>query len=106
METEEIIGRLSQAVRPDYQWPEIPAGWQLEFILYPDGELDMDLLHLVSARFWSEDNGFLDMPVMKSGKVITVTDLKAAGVPLMTTFGHTVVSDVPKKPHLATVEEK
>lgn len=104
MDTNEIVNRLKPMINSGYKWPEVPSGWQLEFIAYPGGELDMDLLHPVSARFWSEDNDFLDMPIMGDGHTISVADLKAAGVPFMTTFGTAAVSDAPKGPHLKAIE--
>ena len=30
--------------------------------MYPGGSFDLDLLHPVSCRFWSEDNGFFAVP--------------------------------------------
>lgn len=44
-------------------WPTPPdASWRLVVCFYPDGELDLDFVHHVSRRFWSEDNGFLPLP--------------------------------------------
>lgn len=43
-------------------WPEKLPGWDLVVCRYPDGELDIDLVHPISRRFWSEDNDFLPMP--------------------------------------------
>ncbi|MDI4652658.1 MULTISPECIES: hypothetical protein [Pseudoalteromonas] len=63
----------------------------------------MDLLHPVSGVFWSEDNGYFELPIMKNGKYITATVLKDAGIPFMTTFGHVVVSEKKKSPHLKSV---
>ena len=105
MDSEEIIKRLSEVVTHDYVWPEVPAGWELTFIFYPDGFLDMDLLHPVSGRFWSEDNEFLNIPVKCCGQKITVGDLQRVGVPFMTTFGSAVVSDSIVKSHLSIVDQ-
>ena len=52
MSNEEIIARLSEVVSLDYKWPDIPKGWQLVFIVYPDRSVEMDLLHIVSCQFW------------------------------------------------------
>lgn len=37
LNVEIVAERLKEFVSPDYQWPVISAGWQLEFIVYPDG---------------------------------------------------------------------
>lgn len=49
---------------PDgYRWPSPPdASWELVVCVYPDGCCDLDLLHPVSRRFWSEDNGLFHLP--------------------------------------------
>lgn len=99
----EVKEKLASVVSDGYEWPEIPQGWQIEFIVYPDGEVNMDFLHPVSCVFWSEDNGHLELPVMNNGEFITATVLKNAGIPFMTTFGHAVVSDEPKPAHLKSV---
>ncbi|MEJ6534131.1 hypothetical protein [Pseudoalteromonas lipolytica] len=99
----EVKQKLASVVSESFVWPEIPKGWQLEFIVYPDGEVNMDLLHPVSGMFWSEDNGHFELPIMKNGKFITATALKDAGIPFMTTFGHAVVSEKPQPPHLKSV---
>jgi hypothetical protein len=103
MELAEVIRRLHGVVKPDFVWPEIPAGWQLEFLAFSNTEVDMDLLHPVSARFWSEDNGHFAPPVMLNGSNITATALKAAGVPFMTPCGTVAFIDKPKQPHLVVV---
>ena len=99
----EVKEKLASVVSESFEWPEIPKGWQLEFIVYPDGEVNMDLLHPVSGVFWSEDNGRFELPIMKNGKFITATILKGAGISFMTTFGHAAVSEKPKSPHLKSV---
>ncbi|MGU3796272.1 hypothetical protein [Vibrio diabolicus] len=45
---ESVSQRLKDVVSPDYAWPEMPTGWQLEFIVYPHGEVNMDFLHPVT----------------------------------------------------------
>lgn len=56
-------GRRSRVVATDYVWPEPPdAAWKLVVCCYPDGEFDLDFVHPISRRFWSEDNGFLALP--------------------------------------------
>lgn len=49
-------------VPADARWPEKLPGWDLVICRYPNGALDMDLVHPVSRRFWSEDNHFLPIP--------------------------------------------
>jgi hypothetical protein len=101
----EIVSeRLKEFISPDYQWPVMPVGWQLEFIVYPDGEVDMDFCHSVSRAFWSESNNFLELPKMMDGSVISVDVLKNAGIPFMTTFGQAKESDLPIESHLNLVK--
>jgi len=95
--------RLAAFVSPDYRWPAMLPGWQLEFIAYPDGGILMDLLHPVSGVFWSDENGFLEQLAKSDGTPITVHELIAGGVPFMTTFGTAQVSDIPREPHLKVV---
>lgn len=46
-----------------YQWPVPPdPSWSLVVCVYPDGECELDMVHEVSRRFWSEDNGFIQLP--------------------------------------------
>jgi hypothetical protein len=48
-------------VPPDFEWPSPPdASWSMVVCCYPDGGIELDFVHPVSRRFWSEDNGFLD----------------------------------------------
>lgn len=56
-------GYRERKAAPDYEWPLPPdPSWILVICAYPDGVCDLDFLHPVSGRFWSEDNGFLDLP--------------------------------------------
>lgn len=61
-------GKCGEGVRPrrvpdGFQWPTPPdASWELIVCFYPDGKFDLDLLHPVSCRFWSEDNDFFAVP--------------------------------------------
>jgi hypothetical protein len=100
---EEVVKRLKGIVHPDFSWPEVPAGWQLEFIAHTNEDVDMDLLHPVSASFWSDDNDYLDPPIMLNGKNITASALQKAGVPFMTSFGIAATSVKPLEPHLTLV---
>ncbi|MFY2597168.1 hypothetical protein ACOTHJ_12970 [Achromobacter xylosoxidans] len=56
-------GLRTPAVAEGYVWPEPPdAAWALLVCAYPDGECDLDMVHPVSRRFWSEDNDFFEPP--------------------------------------------
>ncbi|HJV75075.1 MAG TPA: hypothetical protein VJ654_12695 [Noviherbaspirillum sp.] len=56
-------GQRSPYVPEGYQWPIPPdASWQLVVCVYSGGEWDLDFAHPISRKFWSEDNGFLDLP--------------------------------------------
>ncbi|GAB0079373.1 hypothetical protein TOC8171_47790 [Pseudomonas syringae] len=56
-------GVRSRMVSSEFQWPTPPdASWRLLVCVYPDGKCDLDLVHPVSRRFWSEDNGFFSLP--------------------------------------------
>ncbi len=101
---EQVKVNLSDIVKPEYEWPKIPLGWQLEFIAYSNDDVDMDLLHPVSGVFWSEHNGPFQPPIMYNEKNITATALKKAGVPFMTTFGEAKISEKPKEAHLNIVK--
>ncbi|MGR2849386.1 hypothetical protein ABMX62_20330 [Vibrio vulnificus] len=103
---ETVADRLRPVVSPEYQWPEMPAGWQVEFIVYADGEVNMDFLHPVSCIFWSEDNGQLITPFTADREPITCAMLQQCNVPFMTTFGHARISSSIPDPHLALVEDE
>lgn len=100
----EVKEKLSSVVSESYEWPEPPKGWQIKFIAFPDGNVDIDFLHPVSDVFWSEENGLLEPPFMNNGKYITANHLKSAGIPYMTTFGCAAVSESPKQPHLKRIK--
>lgn len=104
LSVENVKVALDGIVCPEHPWPVQPAGWQLEFIVYPDGEVVMDFLHPVSCSFWSEDNEPLETPRKQDQTVLTWKDLKAAGIPFMTTFGQAEVSTDLAEPHLKLVK--
>ncbi|AGZ38219.1 TPA: hypothetical protein ACNV18_001764 [Pseudomonas putida] len=66
-----LSGRCDGGIRKrlapeDYQWPVPPdPSWELVVCTYPDGTCELDLVHPVSGRFWSEDNGFFELPTEK-----------------------------------------
>lgn len=101
----EVKEKLSGLVSDSYEWPEPPPkGWQVEFIVFPNGDVDMDFLHPVSDVFWSEENGHLEPPIMSNGKQITAEHLKNAGIPYMTTFGCAAISESPNESHLKRIK--
>ncbi|KSQ21718.1 hypothetical protein APB26_32575 [Pseudomonas aeruginosa] len=56
-------GTRPRRVSSDYQWPLPPdVSWDTVLCLYPDGKCDLDFVHPVSRVFWSEKNGFLELP--------------------------------------------
>lgn len=56
-------GQRQRAISAEYRWPQPPdAAWKVVVCHYPDGLCDLDFVHPVSRRFWSEDNGFLQLP--------------------------------------------
>lgn len=56
-------GQRERKAPAGYEWPTPPdASWELIVCIYPGGSFDLDLLHPVSCRFWSEDNGFFAVP--------------------------------------------
>jgi len=52
MELQEVKIALKEVVKPDYEWPKIPLGWQLEFIAYSDKDVDMALFASVKNKKW------------------------------------------------------
>ncbi|MBD3587714.1 MULTISPECIES: hypothetical protein [Salinimonas] len=100
---EDVKARLHGVVSNEYVWPEEPAGWWLEFIAYPDGGVIMDLLHPVSANWWSDDNDFLPQPFCTDGREINASILAKAVVPFMGTFGVAEVGQKQSEHHLSVV---
>lgn len=63
-------GLRSRCVPADFSWPLPPdPSWMTVICLYPDGKCDLDFAHPISRRFWSEDNGHLELPCYESGKL-------------------------------------
>lgn len=104
MEIEEIKRRLQGLISYSYTWPEVPAGWRLEFIVYSNTEVEMDLLHPVSASFWSDENDNLQTPIMANGQSLTAATLQAVGIPFMTPMLNAGKSNNPIEPHLKSVK--
>ena len=107
MNIHEISSRLHDVISPNYRWPIVPSGWQMEFIVYPDGVVIMDILHPVSGA-WLSDNhqeGILEQPFLKDQNPITINELRRAGIPFMTTFGIASVSCDRAASHLKIVDK-
>ncbi|MEH6454821.1 MAG: hypothetical protein V7749_00735 [Cocleimonas sp.] len=83
LDVSSIYIKLRDIVSSHYQWPVVPNGWQLEFIAYPNGDLDMDFLNPVTGVFWSEDHEPLLMPHIEDGTPITTQTLFSASIPFM-----------------------
>ena len=81
---EMIATRLKDVVHPDYQWPTIPKGWHVEFIIFPGGEVFLELLNIKLMEFWSEKHPALDVPIKKDGTPLTVENLAGANIPFLT----------------------
>lgn len=104
MDADEIIHRLKDVVSENYIWPNVPLGWQLEFIAYSRYDVIIDLLHPVANRFWSEENDHFEIPFLNDGSMINVPTLQKVGIPFMTTFGSAKVVTKQPTPHLSIVE--
>ncbi|ELC3209952.1 hypothetical protein [Vibrio fluvialis] len=79
-----VSERLKGIVSPEYQWPVVPEGYQLEFILHPDGSIILDFLSPEKAMFWSEAaDELMETPYTNDKQPITWQMLKRAGIPFM-----------------------
>lgn len=68
----DATGQRTPRVSIEFSWPYPPdAAWELVVCCYPDGKCDLDLVHPVSRRFWSEDNGFFDSPGERGDRYFT-----------------------------------
>jgi hypothetical protein len=79
-----VSERLSEVVSKDYVWPVVPEGYQLEFLLHPDGTIILDFLNTETGCFWSE---FVDMeietPYTTDNNPIAWQHLESLGIPFM-----------------------
>lgn len=96
--------RIGHLLSDKYTWVDLPDGWQVEFIVFPDESVQIDYLHPVSGKFWSDENEPLQLPLFLNDKEISVIDLEVLGIPYMTTFGMAKVSETPKEPHLSIIK--
>ncbi|EKO3612165.1 hypothetical protein M3914_003376 [Vibrio metschnikovii] len=79
-----VSKKLKGIVSDDYQWPVVPDGYQLEFILHPDGSIILDFLNTEKGIFWSEvANEVMETPFKSDGSPITWETLKTANIPFM-----------------------
>lgn len=101
MDIEEVKSRLDDLIDANYVWPEVPAGWRLEFIVYGMHDIEMDLLHPVSATFWSDENEPLVMPLRKDGLHFTAATFQSLGIPFMTPTSSVAVTAAPVTSHLS-----
>jgi hypothetical protein len=87
-----------------YEWPTPPdASWQLIVCFYPGGSFDLDLLHPVSCRFWSEHNGFFEVPT-EDRSLLNRDWFESMGFDVMTMQPAMQVDiDDSKTPHLRMV---
>lgn len=96
-------GRRDILVREGYDWPVPPdPSWALLACCYPDGEVDLDFAHPVSRRFWSEDNGFLDLPEEKTCR-FNRSWYERMGFETMVMMPTAIVVQQPRKSHLRQV---
>lgn len=85
-------GLRTPLVSSDYRWPTPPdAAWELVVCCYPDGVCDLDLLHPVSRRFWTEDNDFIDPPGEKGNRYFTRAWYERMGFDVIVMHPDTVV---------------
>lgn len=60
---QDVCGTRTPWLSSYFRWPTPPdAAWKVVVFCYPGGECDLDMLHPVSRKFWSEDNGFFHPP--------------------------------------------
>ena len=79
------------------------AAWLAVVCLYPDGVCELDFAHPVSRRFWSEDNGFPDLPPV-TGPTLNALWFEELGFTILRmnpAIRLTVATDRPK--HLKTI---
>lgn len=90
---------------PSYTWPAPPdPSWELVVCVYPDGVCDLDLVHQVSRRFWSEDNGFFDLP-SEDLRVLNQHWFEAMGFEVMRMVPDMCVQVGTKSSHLQAVPQ-
>lgn len=76
-----------------FVWPTPPdAAWEVVACVYPDG-VEIDMVHPVSRRFWSEDNDHFQLPE----KRFTRGFCERMGIPVILMSPDFVPAIAPKK---------
>lgn len=101
-------GRDAQGTRPTilppiFQWPQPSEPcWQVVVCHYPDGTCELDMVHPVSRRFWSETNGFFEIAEPRSVFDRSWYEMMGFDIIIMNPG---MLADVgPLKPHLSVVK--
>ena len=97
-------GQRTPQVSKDFRWPTPPdAAWELVVCCYPDGECELDMVHPVSRRFWSEDHGFFDSPGEKGDRYFTRKWFEQMGFDVIIFHPYAVARVGPSTRHLTVV---
>lgn len=82
----ELAELLFGVVSKEYKWASVPEnGYQIEFILCPDGNIELDYLNPTTGVFWSETtNEEIKQPFKDNNKPLTWQDLVKVDIPFMT----------------------
>lgn len=97
-------GQHTPRVSKDYRWPDPPdAAWELVVCCYPDGMCDLDIVHPVSRRFWTEDNDFFDPPGGNGDRYFTRNWYEQMGFDVIVMHPETVVMEGSFTRHLSVV---
>jgi hypothetical protein len=91
-----------------YEWPCPPdASWKLVVCCYPGGLAELDFLHDVSRRFWSEDNRFLELPYdLRRGQSPTPAWFKRMGFDVLDMTPTASIMVGARRSHLSPVRNK
>ncbi len=82
----------------DYEYPIPPKGWFLDFIVFPSGEVSLDLFHPNHNETYCSREGLptLPLPVDENGKqVLSCFVLDRLSLPYMTTCSFVEVGNAP-----------
>ena len=87
----------------DYAWPLPPNhAWSVVVCVYPDGYCEIDFIHPVSRKFWSEYNSDLSLPETKH--ILTAKWFRDMGVEVLRMQPEmTAIVSEYKKTHLTLV---
>ena len=96
--------QVRRAVR--YQWPTpTDPSWQLIAFVYRDGTVELDWLHPVSRRFWTDDNDQFELPPHRPGE-LSGHWFRTMGFDVLDEWSPTASATVgppPREPHLRIV---